>query len=488
MLTLRRVAVLLAVVLSAGLATVWAEGRGAGVTGLTFAASLSSQQTAELRQIIADPLLKKAKVTAQVLNVRTGQVLFAENPDLFVMPASTNKLVTAGAAMAVLGPNYQFATRVLADHRPDENGVINGNLYIVGGGDPTLTIEKVWLLAHGVRIAGVKKVTGDLVGDDSFHDNVRFYPEWGRQSFRAYHASLGALSVNWNTITFWVRPGPRPGTPAVVTLDPHPAGMHLTGTIQTVEGARSKCTMSMNHDHVEVSGTIGVESNPGPTHQAIHEPLEFALGAIREQLTREGVEIVGASRAGATPSQATLIHEHQSDFLSQIIRNLYRWSNNFTAEQIFRTLGAVRGGAPGTRAKGAAAVEAWLRENNLWRDGIVIFDGSGLSRDNRESASTMVGVLNWMAHNPPLFAQYLEAQPIAGVDGTMRFRFKHSPLNGRVRAKTGLLDGAIGLGGYCYDARNELYAFTVLINDFDPREGVHGPQRVTEHLLEVLMQ
>ena len=466
-------------------ASVWAEGQN---NGMSFGPSLSAQQAASIRDILANPIVKKAKITAQVVNVRTGQVLFADNPDLFCIPASTNKLVTAGAALAVLGPNYQFVTRVVADHRPDENGVVNGNLYVIGSGDPTLAMDKVWSLAHGVRIAGVKKVTGDLVGDDSFHDNVRFYPEWGHQSFRPYHASLGALSVNWNTVTFWVRPGPRAGTPAFVTIDPCPAGLRVVGDIDTVEGARSHCRMGLRDDRVEISGNIGVDARPGPTHQAIQDPLKFALAAIQDQLGREGVQIGGIIRAGKAPTRAAAIYEHESDFLSLIIRNLYRWSNNFTAEQIFRTLGAVRGGTPGSRAKAAAAVEAWLRENNLWRDGTVIIDGSGLSRDNRQSASTMVAVLNWMAHNPPLFAQYLEAQPIGGVDGTLRFRFKHSPLNGRVRAKTGLLDGAVSLGGYCYDARNELYAFAVLINNFDPREGVHGPQNVTERLLEVLMQ
>ncbi len=488
MLRMRQLLLILILVCVLAIATVWAEGQNGNGGAFSFGSALSAGQVAKIREIMADPILKKARVSAQVVNVRTNQVLFAENPDLFVIPASTNKLISGAAALSVLGPNYQFVTRVVADQRPDENGVVHGNLYVIGSGDPSLSIEKVWSLAHGVRIAGVKKITGDLVGDDSFHDNVRFYPEWGRQTFRPYHASLGALSVNWNTVTFWVRPGPRAGTPAVVTLEPRPLNMRVTGTIQTVEGNRNRCRMGLGEDRLEVSGEIGLGANPGPTHQAVHDPMKFALGAIHEQLTKEGIQIGGQARAGKAPASAAAIYAHESDFLSQIIRHLYRWSNNFTAEQIFRTLGAVKNGTPGSREKAAAAVEAWLRENKLWHEGTVIVDGSGLSRDDRQSAAGMVAVLNWMAHNPPLFAQYLEAQPIGGVDGTLRFRFKHSALRGRVRAKTGLLDGAIGLGGYVYDARNELYAFAVLINNFDPRDGVHGPQSVTERLLEVLMQ
>jgi len=489
MLKLNRITLIAGFLLIVAIAFSFAENQGTPMPpGAPGKAELTKQQAAEISEIMADPAVKQAKVSALVKNLRTGQVLYSKNEKQLVIPASTNKLITGAAALNVLGTNYQFKTEVFADRRPDESGTVRGNLYIVGGGDPNLSVEEVYAIAHGIRIAGVKSVTGDLVGDDSFHDQERFYADWGDQGHRAYHASLGALSVNWNTVTFWVRPGPKPGTPAVVTIDPLPKDFPISGTINTVDGAKSSCYLNFSSRQATISGSIGVDAIPGPTSQAVAEPLTMALGLFREMLNKEGITVTGQSRAGLTPSGAALIYEHKSEELSLILRRLYRFSNNFTAEQILRTLGAVKYGKPGSREKGGNAVVDWLRQEKLYQDGVAVFDGSGLSRENRESAASMTGVLEYMYHNVRVFPEYLDAQPIAGVDGTLRKRFKHTNLVGRVRAKTGLLNGVISLAGYSYDTRGELYAFAVLINDYSPTKGVRGPQGVTEELLEVLMQ
>jgi len=449
---------------------------------------LSKKQKNAIRRILRDPILKKANVSVLVKNVRTAETLFSKNPDTFCLPASTNKLVTGAAALSILGPKYRFTTMVKADSRPNDYGVINGNLYLIGGGDPHLTMEQVWMIAHRLRIAGVHKVTGDLVGDDSFHDQVRFYEDWGEQTRRAYHASLGALSVNFNTLTLWVLPAAKVGEPARVTIEPMPPWMTLRGQIKTVEGAGAKYYLSLRNGTATVSGTVGRWARPDPTYHAVRDPLSFALSAFRDAMRKEGIEIVGKNRAGLAPDKSKLIYEHESEQLSLILRQLFRFSNNFTAEQIQRTIGAVKFGAPGTRKKGVRAEMEWLKSNDLAPPGVVVFDGSGLSRKNRQSAGSLVGILHHMARRPEIFAEYLEAQPIAGVDGTLRYRFKRTNLIGRVRAKTGLLNGVISLAGYCYDSRNELYSFAVLINNYLPTVGVRGPQRLTEQLLDVLMQ
>ncbi|NLH49125.1 MAG: D-alanyl-D-alanine carboxypeptidase/D-alanyl-D-alanine-endopeptidase [Myxococcales bacterium] len=450
--------------------------------------ALTPTQRQQLDKIFTDPIFQKATVSVQVKRVRDGALLFEHEPDTFCIPASTNKLITGAAAYAILGTNYHFKTRLLADRRPTAQGVIQGNLYVVGGGDPDLTTEQVWKMVRALWLSGVRQVTGDLVGDDSFHDEERYYPEWGPKSFQAYRAPLGALSVNYNTIEFWVRPGPTEGAPAFVSLNPHPAGLTIQGAINTVAGRGNKTVMTMTDNAVQISGQLGIEAHPDPTYQAVRDPLTFALGTIREMMKTQGITIAGQSRPGNAPKGAVLIHEHESAELPIIIRRLYRFSNNFTAEQIARTIGAVTSGQPGSRENGAAAVTNWLRQENLYREGEVIFDGSGLSKDNRQSAASMVAVLEWMGRNPRAFPEYLDAQPIGGVDGTLRRRFKKSSLYGRVRAKTGFVNGAVTLAGYCYDARGEIYAFASLVNDFQTVTGVRGPQQLTERLLEILMQ
>jgi D-alanyl-D-alanine carboxypeptidase/D-alanyl-D-alanine-endopeptidase (penicillin-binding protein 4) len=448
---------------------------------------LSDRQLQEAEKLMEDPLLRGATVSALVKHLPSGKVVFAHEPEAFCAPASANKLITGAGAFALLGPDYRFKTRVLADRRPDASGAIHGNLYLVGGGDPRLTPEKIWSIAHMLRLLGVRQVTGDLIGDDSFHDATRYYEEWGPQSYRSYKAPLGALSVNYNTVNFWVRPGPKEGAPAIVELDPRPAGLQIQGQIETVAGRVNKTVLTYDGQTANVSGELGVESAPGPARQAVDDPLSFAVGAFRQMLKTEGIAVGGKSTGGVAPRHAALIYEYESDELSLMVRELYRFSNNFMAEQILRTIGAVKRGAPGSRESGAAAIGDWLRQEGLWRDGVVVVDGSGLARDNRQSAASMVGVLEWAARSPRIFPEYLNAQPIAGVDGTLRRRFKHGSLLGRVRAKTGFINGVVSLAGYCYDARGELYAFAVLINDYQPIAGARGPQKLTESLLEVLM-
>jgi len=465
-----------------------APGTAAGSVSGTAGPVLSARQRTAIAKILTDPIVKDAQVSARITHVGTGRVLFQNMPEKPCIPASTNKLVTGAAAYALLGPHYRFKTVFRADSMPDSAGVVHGNLYVVGGGDPSLTLEQVWKLVHGLRISGVTKVTGDLVGDDTFHDSVRFYPEWGHPSHRAYLAPVGGLSVNFNTVGVWVRPGGAVGQPARVTFDPQPSDLKVAGEVETVEGGGNRTILGFSESAATLGGKIGIAARPDPTFHAIRDPLPFALVTIRDAMADAGISIAGTVRAGNAPKGKVALHVHESEELSSIVQHLFRFSNNFTAEQVLRTIGAEVSGAPGSREKGAAAVTAWLKKENMLHDGVVVFDGSGLARENMQTAASMVDVLAWMAGHPEMFAEYLNAHPIGGVNGTLRFRFKKTALKGRVRAKTGYLNGVVSLAGYCYDARNELYAFAVLINNFQPNGGIRGPQHVTERLLEVAME
>jgi serine-type D-Ala-D-Ala carboxypeptidase/endopeptidase (penicillin-binding protein 4) len=449
---------------------------------------LGDGQRKRLARLLADPIVKNAQFSFKIQHLASGRVLFENTPEIACIPASTNKLVTGAAAFALLGPEFRFTTLVRADRRPDKNGVINGNLYLIGGGDPSLTMEQIWLVAHALEIAGVKKIAGDLVGDDSYHDQVRFYPEWGRKTARAYHAPLGGLSVNFNTVAFWARPGGAVGDPARITFDPHPTGLTVSGQVDTVDGMINKTFLTFGTKRAVINGQLGTAARPDPTYHSISEPLDFALGSFRQMFEDVGIKVAGKSRAGLAPKGAILLHKHESAELAQVVRHLFRFSNNFTAEQILRTIGAEIGGVPGTREKGAAAITDWLKKEKIFREGVVVFDGSGLARQNRQSAASMVSLLSWVASNPRIFPEYLNAQPIAGVNGTLRYRFKKSALRGRVRAKTGLLNGVISLAGYSYDARGEQYAFSALANNYKPTAGIRGPQGITERILAVAME
>jgi len=447
---------------------------------------LTAQQRAAALRVLQGAGLSRALVSVQVRRVSDGRTLFEYNPTELCIPASTNKLVTAAAAFALLGPNYRFQTIVRADRTPDKTGVIYGNLYLIGRGDPYLTVEQLWKIVRELKRQGIRQITGDLVGDDSFQDAVRFYPEWGRRTAQAYHAPLGALSVNFNTIAVFVRPGGEIGQPAVVTFEPQPAGLQVKGSINTVGGSGNECYLSYKEGAATVNGSIGIAARPDPTSHAVDDPLAFSLAAFRELLAHEGIIVKGQSRAGVAPAKTRLLGEFESEELSLIVRRLFRFSNNFTAEEIFQTIGALKSGKQASRLAGSAAVTAWLQAEKLHQPGAIAFDGSGLARENRQSAAGLVNILMWMANRPELFPDYLSAMAIGGVDGTLRFRYKQSPLRGRVRAKTGLLNGVVTLAGFIYDANDEMYAFAVLVNN--PQNGVRATQREVDRLLEILMQ
>jgi D-alanyl-D-alanine carboxypeptidase/D-alanyl-D-alanine-endopeptidase (penicillin-binding protein 4) len=182
------------------------------------------------------------------------------------------------------------------------------------------------------------------------------------------------------------------------------------------------------------------------------------------------------------------LFEHQSKPLALIIRDLMRSSNNFTAEQIARTMGAEKYGAPGSQEKASDAIIAWLKETELYQPGVVAEDASGLSHTNQISADVLVGILQYMWSRPETGPEFVDALAIGGKDGTLKHRFKRTPLQGRIRAKSGTLWGVITLAGYGYDANNKPYAFAIMFNNFSPKASGRQIQYIAERTLNTLLR
>ena len=450
--------------------------------------SLTSGKKAAISKILADESIKNAKVSIKIVALNTIQTVYEKNPGKFLIPASTNKIVSAAAALDRLGPTFNFVTKIYTDGPVSTDGVLEGNLYIKGGGDPSITLEKTWLISHLIRSHGIKNVRGGLIGDDSFFDDVRHYDQWGNVGTRAYHAPMGALSVNFNTLGVYVAPASKEGDTALAVLNPRTKLYTLVNRVKTTAGGRSRIAISFNDSTCIVSGQVPVNSSPRTYHRSIVEPLPFALSAIQSFCEQEGIRFEKEPAKGRVSSTADLLFEYSSPPLNLIVRGLFRNSNNFTAESTAKTLGASLFDAPGTQEKAAKAITEWLAEKNLLDSRVLISDGSGLSRENRLSANTLVGVLLYMWSKPELSPEFTEAMAIGGVDGTLKGRFRDTPLYGRVRAKSGLLWGVISLAGYCYNAKGEPFAFAVLVNDYDKNSTGRDVQKVTESLLNLLMK
>jgi D-alanyl-D-alanine carboxypeptidase/D-alanyl-D-alanine-endopeptidase (penicillin-binding protein 4) len=411
-----------------------------------------------------------ARTGLAVLAADTGEVLFAHGADDLLNPASNVKLFTTAAALARFGPAYRFATDVLADAAP-AGGVVQGNLYVRGTGDPRLVTEEAFAMTAAVAARGVTRVTGRLVIDDTYFDQERLGAGWEQQeSDHPYLAPVGALSVNFNSVNVRVGPGAKAGAPAFVSLEPPSDDVDLVNEARTKAGGRRRLTVSSipapRRSRILVRGRLPLGSDVTQVARRIHDPPQHAGAVLRYLLKIQGVTIDGPTEQGRTPDAAVLLSRHSSPRLSQLVADINKFSNNFMAEQLLKALGAHVFGAPGTWEKGLRVVADFLEaELGMARDAYTMRNGSGLNDVNRFTAMQLARLLVRMrAHTAaPEFASSLA---IAAVDGTMRRRLDETTTAQRLRAKTGSLAGVASLSGYATSADGRTLAFAVIMNGF----------------------
>jgi D-alanyl-D-alanine carboxypeptidase/D-alanyl-D-alanine-endopeptidase (penicillin-binding protein 4) len=379
------------------------------------------------------------------------------------------KLLTSATALATLGPDYSFATDVYT-HGTIQGNKLIGDLYLKGYGDPTFVQERVRELAYQFRLKGIRIVTGDLVADASFFDGRKFGKGWRtRGSVKAYLAPHSALSVNFSLVTVQATPGARSGARAHVQLIPPSDTIGLKNTLKTVTKRRRPFVRvhRKNKDGKDwflVSGKIPKRARTWRHNVTVSDPARFAAGTFAAFLRKEGVHVKGKIRRGVTPKDAKLAVRQNSEVLGEIIRGLNKYSNNLTAEQILKTIGAEIHRLPGTAEKGLLAVQKFLERLGISSSSFDLADGSGLSRQNRITPRALVALLEGVHDDFRIWPEYIASLAVVGVDGTIRKRLRRSAAVRRVRAKTGLLAGVQSLSGYAASKNGELMAFSILSN------------------------
>ncbi|MDS9785878.1 D-alanyl-D-alanine carboxypeptidase/D-alanyl-D-alanine-endopeptidase [Pseudomonas aeruginosa] len=359
------------------------------------------------------------------------------NADVSVNPASTMKLFTTYAALEMLGPTYQWKTEFYTDGQL-KNGVLNGNLYLKGGGDPKLNMEKLWLLMRDLRANGVTKVTGDLVLDRSYFNipQLPVFNDDGGDDTKPFLVGPDSLLVNLKSVRMVVRTD---GNKVNVQMDPPLA------TGQIPQGCSAQTYMSLL-DH------------PG-----------YTAGAVRGIWQELGGSILGKDRQGSVPRNATLIAKAFSPDLVEIIRDINKYSNNTMARQLFLSIGAqFRNSADGDDAQAAQrVVRQWLARKGITAPRLVMENGSGLSRQERVSAREMAAMLQAAWHSP-YAAEYISSLPLAGLDGTMRKRLRRTALVGEAHVKTGTLNTVRALAGFSRDASGHNWVVVAILNSPRP--------------------
>ncbi len=427
---------------------------------------------ARLDGALRHPGLRGARVAALVVDAE-GRALFARSAERALIPASNMKVLTALAALETLGPTHRFTTRILADRLPDAAGSV-GWLAVVGGGDPVLTSEQWWRLAADLHRIGLRRVEGDVWLDDSAFDAQRWHPGWGVITSRAYHAPIGALTANYGAFAIEVRPGTGPGTSARAVVDPPVGTLSLVGRVRTRNpGTPAKLMVSRAGNAADgetwsVGGVVPAGGEPEGVWRSVADPTTYAGGVFAMQLEALGIAVPGPRRRGPAPGDAVELLAFEGEPLGRVVHLFVKYSNNPVAEMLFKNLGRAVTGEPGSWANGRRAVRESLNRIGVWRDEVRVVDGSGLARDNRASPRVLVDALLRARDAFRFGPELVAALPIAGGDGTLEKRIDATP--GRVRAKTGLLDGVTGLSGYADGPQGPL-VFSILSNGHTRGDG-----------------
>ena len=402
--------------------------------------------------------------------------LFELQPRTLLVPASVAKLAVVATAAEAVGWNYQFETtlRAVGSIR---DGVLSGDLLVVGSGDPTIGGRagedlSSWIAA--VQAAGVRRIDGRIIGDDDAIEEPRPQLAWAWDDLGYPAGALfGALNYAENRMTVTVTPGPAAGLAASLSVEPQAASRSLANIVVT--GAAGSAQQVWPEQRpgdpfLTVAGSIPTGAPPMRVAVAVGNPTFFFASVLRNRLQAQGIEVTGDSwdiddvQPPPDRGHAQVLYTHRSKPLRDIVQPLLKESINLYAESVMR-LNAAAGQLP----TNDAALEGFGKRLAAWGVPAAAqqqVDGSGLSRRDTVSAETVLAVLQHM-HDPSGSSPFVTALPLAGVDGTLAERMKGTPAAGNVRAKTGTMSNIRSLAGYVKTRDGETLAFVAMVNNFE---------------------
>jgi serine-type D-Ala-D-Ala carboxypeptidase/endopeptidase (penicillin-binding protein 4) len=462
----------------------------------------------------ADAVLSKSDAARAywgilIADADTGETLYERNSDHYFVPASNAKVFTTALAMATLGPDYRIRTTLESKGVLGSDGRLARDLLLIGRGDPDFSNRKFPYSGRAERegpaeeplaemadqavAKGLREVDGDIVGDDSYFPYDPYPAGWtvGDLFFR-FGAPVSAIDFNDNTVSVEVQPGPRMGDPATVLTEPRAAIDTMSYEITTgPAGSESEFAVvrQPRPQFILLRGRIPLNASPTTVDLAMTEPAETSALALKQLLEARGVKITGQARAehapppestpsgepiipqqnpSPGPANATILVEHVSQPLSEIVRVTNKESQNLHAELLLRAVAHERTGV-GSTAAGLQVERAFLKTAGIADGDVVLTDGSGLSPADLVTPRAMVALLRYVARQP-WGGDFISSLPVAGVDGTLQYRMNKTGASGRIEAKTGEIAHARALSGYATTKRGEHLIFAIFYNN-SPRSG-----------------
>ncbi|PKO36507.1 MAG: D-alanyl-D-alanine carboxypeptidase/D-alanyl-D-alanine-endopeptidase [Betaproteobacteria bacterium HGW-Betaproteobacteria-6] len=440
----------------------------AALAASTFClAALANGLPPTVLQALKAARIPAASVAVVVQPVDTEAPLVAHNAAAPMNPASVMKLVTTYAALDLLGPAYTWKTTVWTEDSAVD-GVLGGNLYIRGSGDPRFAIEHLTALLRQIQARGVRQIAGDIVLDRSVFNVPSIDPgAFDDKPMRPYNVGPDGFLLNFRALRFTLQPDN--GRPRVLMETPS-EGLRIDNQLRTSNGdcgsnwkdlIKVQLIPENSGNRLAFSGSFAARCGEKPLSLSPLPADAQTSGLIRALWKELGGSLNGQVRAGTLPLDAKQLTQHESAPLADAVRDINKFSNNVMARQVFLTIG--NDTAPATAERARQRITDWLAARNLRFGELVLDNGSGLSRIERISADSLNRLL-LDAWKSPVMPEFVSSLPIVGIDGTMKKRLNGSAATGRAHIKTGTLDGVKAASGYALDALGHRYAVTFLIN------------------------
>ena len=441
---------------------------------------------------VNNPLMENANISLLVKDIATNKTIFQFRPNNSTIPASTMKLVTTAAALELLGPDFCFQTKLEIDGNLNSKGVLNGNLYIRGGGDPTLGSEhlgdKDFLIkwVEEIKKVGIKKITGQIIADGSIYDDQGVNPKWTWEDIGNYYAA-GAYGISYmdNTYQLVLRSGIEGTTPEILRMNPDIPSLtfenYLTSTLVTSDNST---IYGAPHSNLRgIRGEIPANRPEFIVKGDIPNPGLLLAEQFQDKLIDNGIDIHQLpSDIVTNTADRRVILVQESPPLGEIIKETNVHSNNGYCEQIFRYL-ALQKNTVGTSKGAVEVVRSFWKSKGLPVEQLFMYDGCGLSPVDAVSSQFLVDLLIYMQTISPNKETFFNSLPVAGESGTLTNFLEKTLLQGKVHAKSGTISRVKCYAGFI-DLKEKNYVFAIMVNN-PYGTSKEATKKIEEFLLQV---
>lgn len=446
------------------------------ITSLFFHNIYSSEAVETLQKELQKAIFHvdpTAKIGIKVVSLKDGKTLFEKNSEKKFIPAGILKLITVGAALDVLGPSYCFETKLLSNGSV-EDGVLKGNLYLEGSGDPSISDKALDDLIFQLKIMNIKEIDGDIIFDTSEFDELTLAPGWMWDDKIEYRdAPVEALTINHSCINVWVKPTNLVTMAPMVYVYPEIPGIVIENEASMGNIGLKQSSLKvgkkndLDQDIIYISGTMPIKSETQKFKIPVKNPHLYVATQFCETLKQNKIKFKGKVKFESVPIKCDVIASCLSDPIFKLAMHTLKNSDNLYANCLFKKLGRTKFGKPGTWPNGSQAIRDFLFQiNSKTYSDLAILDGSGESRYNKLTPSQIVNFLVWTNSKFSFSPELLAAMPLAGVDAILRKRLREKKFQAKARVVSGTLQGVSSLCGYMTTIDNEVLAFAIMSNGF----------------------